>query len=344
MSASGRPLLLAVLHVEAAIRIGHVVVRACARALRPCAWMPLLAAFDFDERADRRFVNRDRDVLVRKLLAVLLVAEPHVEAELFEHVQQQQAVADDGLHLFAKLHRRVLHRALEGEQRLAAFEADAKHAAPAAQLIVVGVEQVVFLQPPPRSGVAPVARIACLASSASRKPSLISRSSIAAITRHYTAGLVDRPRSKGQGRPSPCQRHQSPIGLPGRRQNRRRTNTYIVKHSSGERRKAEVAEHRHLEDLDVAENRHGVDPFRPRPEVPELPQPAADEPADQQVDQPLVRCRARMIAQAEIRRRTQRIDRIEQKDEAEKDRRRQIRRRPDDRQQRACAMPMTRLT
>ena len=148
MSVSGRPLLLAVLHEQPAVRIGDVVGR-LSRQRRGHVVDALLAAFDFDERADRRFVDRDRDVFVRELLAIFFVAEPHAEAELFEHVQQQQAVADDGLELFAKLHRRVLNRAFEGEQRLAALEAHAQHAAPAAQRVVGRVEQVVFLQPPP---------------------------------------------------------------------------------------------------------------------------------------------------------------------------------------------------
>src|SRR6185295_12409015 len=48
---------------------------------------------------------------------------------------------------FAGLHRGVLNRTLEGEECFAPFEADAQHAAALAQLIVVRVEQVIFLQP-----------------------------------------------------------------------------------------------------------------------------------------------------------------------------------------------------
>ena len=62
-----------------------------------------LAAFDLDEHADGRFVDRDDAVVEREFLAVLLVAEPDVESQLFEHAQQQVAVADDGLELFAHL-------------------------------------------------------------------------------------------------------------------------------------------------------------------------------------------------------------------------------------------------
>ena len=36
---------------------------------------------------------------------LLLVAEPHVEADLFEHAEQHLAVADDRFQLFAQLHR-----------------------------------------------------------------------------------------------------------------------------------------------------------------------------------------------------------------------------------------------
>ena len=63
-----------------------------------------LAPFDLDECADRRFVNRDGDILVRELLAIFLVPEPHAEAELFEHAQQDHAIADHRFHLLAELH------------------------------------------------------------------------------------------------------------------------------------------------------------------------------------------------------------------------------------------------
>ena len=107
-----------------------------------------LAAFDLHERADRRFVDRNRDVFVGELLAVLLVPEPHAEAQLFQDVEQQQAIADDRLHFFAELHRRALHRPFEGQQRLAALHPHAQHAAAEAQLIVVRIEEAVFLQTP----------------------------------------------------------------------------------------------------------------------------------------------------------------------------------------------------
>ena len=109
----------------------------------------VLAAFDLDEDADRRFVDRDDDVLVRELLAVLLVAEPDVQAELLEHAQQHLAVADDGLELLAHFHDARLHRPLEGEPALAVLHPHAQHAAPPAQRLVVGVEERVLLQPAP---------------------------------------------------------------------------------------------------------------------------------------------------------------------------------------------------
>ena len=90
---------------NAAVGIEDVVgVRAAER--RGHVRDALLAAFDLDEDADRRLVDRDDDVLVRELLAVLLVAEPDVEPELLEHAQQHLAVADDGLELLAHLHDR----------------------------------------------------------------------------------------------------------------------------------------------------------------------------------------------------------------------------------------------
>ena len=106
----------------------------------------LLAAFDLDVGADRRLVERDRHVFGGVLFPVLLVAEPHVQPELFEHALQHLAVADDGLVLVAHLHRAWLHRTLEREQALAGFGADPEHAAPAPQRLVVGVEQRIFLE------------------------------------------------------------------------------------------------------------------------------------------------------------------------------------------------------
>jgi hypothetical protein len=41
-----------------------------------------------------------------------------------------------------------LHGTLEGEQALAAFDADPQCGAPAVEILVAGVEQAVFLQPP----------------------------------------------------------------------------------------------------------------------------------------------------------------------------------------------------
>ena len=108
----------------------------------------LLAAFDLDERADRRFVDGDHDVLGRELLAVLLVAEPHAQPQLVQDGEQRVAVGDDGFVLFAHLHQAGLHRALEGQQALAALAAHAQHAAAPVEPIVGRIEQTVFLQPP----------------------------------------------------------------------------------------------------------------------------------------------------------------------------------------------------
>src|SRR5438876_5743445 len=77
--------LLAVLHEETAVGIEDVVAGAAPeqlRRLRDAA----IAAFDFNKHADRRFVDRDDAVVECELLAVLLVAEPDVEAELAENL------------------------------------------------------------------------------------------------------------------------------------------------------------------------------------------------------------------------------------------------------------------
>ena len=41
-----------------------------------------------------------------EFLAVFLIPEPHLEAELLEQAQQQRAVADERLELVAQLHGR----------------------------------------------------------------------------------------------------------------------------------------------------------------------------------------------------------------------------------------------
>src|SRR5688572_31757056 len=106
----------------------------------------LLAAFDLDEYADRRLVDGDGDILVRELLAVLLVAEPDVKAELVEHPQQDLTVADEGLVFLPDRQGRRLDRSLEGDPALAVLDTDAQHTAPAPQQLVFGVEQRVLLQ------------------------------------------------------------------------------------------------------------------------------------------------------------------------------------------------------
>ena len=87
MFAPVRPNSLAVLDEEAAIGVEDEVGRRAPERRRH-GEDALFAAFDLDERADRRLVERDGDVLGRELLAVLLVAEPDVQPELLEHALQ----------------------------------------------------------------------------------------------------------------------------------------------------------------------------------------------------------------------------------------------------------------
>ena len=55
-------------------------------------------------------------VAERELLAVFLVAEPDLEAELLEDVRDRVGVADHRFEFLAQLHRRRLHRSFEGEK------------------------------------------------------------------------------------------------------------------------------------------------------------------------------------------------------------------------------------
>jgi len=146
--AKAQELNVAVLDEQPAVRIEDEVGGRAAERLRHRE-DALLAPFDLDEHADRRLVDRDDHILVREFLAVLLVPEPHVQPQLFEDAQQHRAVADDGFELLAQLHRRRLHRSFEGDAALAVFHADAQHRTAPPELLVVGIEQGVFLEPPP---------------------------------------------------------------------------------------------------------------------------------------------------------------------------------------------------
>ena len=92
------------LQEEEAVRVGDVVRRRAAERARRLVDR-VFAAFDLDEHADRRLIDRDHHVVVREFLAVFLVAEPDVQAELFEDGLQRRAVGDDGFVLFADLDR-----------------------------------------------------------------------------------------------------------------------------------------------------------------------------------------------------------------------------------------------
>src|SRR5581483_878094 len=139
---------------------------------------------------------------------------------------------------------------------------------------------------------APVSLPAARAVSALSNRSLISRSSMAVMWPYLTRALAKHQSNKGEHREA-LQR---------------------------ERRKAQIPGQRHLEDLDVLHDRHRVVPFCTRPVIPELPQHAAQQSAQQEVDRPVPVAGERRPAEA-------RVDWIEQEDEAEPDGSRQIARR-----------------
>ena len=147
MSAPVSPSRFSSLQEQPAIRVEHVVGLAAPERARHGLDRPL-AAFDLDERADRRLVERDRGVLGRELLTELLVPEPDVETQRLEHARQHVAVADDGLVLFASLHAAGLHRAFERQQASAGFAAHPQCAALPAQRFVAGIEERIFLESP----------------------------------------------------------------------------------------------------------------------------------------------------------------------------------------------------
>src|SRR6266508_3376858 len=137
---------LAINDVETAIGIDQVIVGRAAERFghsRDAA----IAALDLDKRADRRLVERDDDIVEREFFTILLIAEPDAEAELFENVDEERAVADHGLELLTQLHQRRLHGPLEREQALPRFHAHPQHASPAPQIVVWRVEQAILLQP-----------------------------------------------------------------------------------------------------------------------------------------------------------------------------------------------------
>jgi hypothetical protein len=144
--AVGETVGVAMLQEQKAVGVGDVV--ALALAERTCRGMDrLFTAFDLDEDADRRLVDCDHDIVGGKLLAILLVAEPDVEAERFEDGEQHGTVGDDGFMLFANLDQSRDPRTLEGQQALAALAAHPQSGALTAQHLIVGIEERVFLEP-----------------------------------------------------------------------------------------------------------------------------------------------------------------------------------------------------
>src|ERR1051325_3833846 len=196
---------LALEDVDAPVRIEQVIGRTAPERHRHLV-NAVRAALDLDERPDRRFVDCDDHVVERELFAVLLVAEPHVEPELFEHAQQHGAVADDGLELVAHFQDRRLNRTFEGEEALARLDTYAKHASAQAQPLVVGVEERVFLEAARANGCGAGADYGLASFDGIGEPKL--------------DFSLD-----GDGR------HGGPIRIP-RFANTNLTNSYIVKHSS----------------------------------------------------------------------------------------------------------------
>ena len=105
------------------------------------------------------------------------------------------------------------------------------------------------------------------------------------------------------------------------------TNAHVHREAlESERREAEVAEYWHLENLEVTQNRHGVDPFGACPVVPEFPQPATNEAACEQIYQPRVSAVSNVHEERLIT--CMRIQRIQEKHESEEHRSGQVRRGP----------------
>src|SRR5262245_2777263 len=144
---AGQAVLVSMLKEEKSVRVGDVIVgrpseRGCSAVDR------LLTALDFDERADGRLVDGDHDVVRTEFLAVLLVAEPDVEAELLQDREQHVAVGDDGFTFLAEFHRARLYGPFESEKALAALVPHSQHRSLPAELFIIGIEQAILLQPP----------------------------------------------------------------------------------------------------------------------------------------------------------------------------------------------------
>src|SRR5689334_19919391 len=108
----------------------------------------VLSSLDLHECSDRGFVDGDRDVFRRVLLAIFLVPEPDMQADFLEHTLHDLAVADHGFVLVANFHRSGEHGTLEREQAPARFGPDAQHAPAMTERFIFGVEQRVLLQAP----------------------------------------------------------------------------------------------------------------------------------------------------------------------------------------------------
>src|SRR5439155_14422844 len=88
----------AMLAKEPAIRVEQVVGRSAPQRLGHIS-DAAIPALDLHERAERGLVHRDDHVLQGKLLTILLVAEPDLEAKMFEDPEDERAVTHDRLEL-----------------------------------------------------------------------------------------------------------------------------------------------------------------------------------------------------------------------------------------------------
>ncbi len=141
------PVARCVLEEERAIRGPDVIVR------RPAergggAHDGGFAAFELDEDANRRLVNRDDEAVERVLLAKLLIAEARNEAQTGEDGLYTVGARYHRFDFLSRLHQRWQDRTLPGDRCALAVAPHAQRASLPRQSVVVGIEQHIVLETP----------------------------------------------------------------------------------------------------------------------------------------------------------------------------------------------------
>src|SRR5262249_9837974 len=119
----GLSVAAAVVTEERSIGVDQVVSGAAPECKGHVCDAPI-APLDFDEGANGCFVDGHNQIVEGEFLAVFLIAEPDLKAELFQNAQEQRTVSYNRLKFFAHFHVGRLDGTLKGKQALAGLHAN----------------------------------------------------------------------------------------------------------------------------------------------------------------------------------------------------------------------------